>query len=86
MDVLRSFRAGYHKSIIFDDMAFSHLPREAQIHITDTSDEAHIHCRYGYAIIPAGVQKIFTANIYPFLVDPAIERRLYKIKVQGYEI
>lgn len=86
MDVLRTFRAGYHKSIIFDDMAFQHLPREAQIHIVDSSDEAHIHCRYGYAIIPAGVHKIFTANAWPFMDDPAINRRIYKIEVQGYTI
>lgn len=83
LDVLRSFRAGYHKSIIFDDMSFQHMPREAQIHLVDQTDEAHIHCRYGYAIIPAGTQKIFTANSYPFIIDPAIERRVYKIEVMG---
>lgn len=81
MDVLRAFRPGYHKSIIFDDMSFAHMPREAQIHIVDQSDEAHIHCRYGYAIIPANTQKIFTANTFPFTNDPAIERRLYKINL-----
>jgi len=76
IDVLRSFRPGYHKSIIFDDMSFMHLPREAQIHIVDQSDEAHIHCRYGHAVIPAKTVKIFTANAYPFTRDPAIERRV----------
>lgn len=81
MDVLRSFRPGYHMSIIFDDMSFAHMPREAQIHIVDQSDEAHIHCRYGYAIIPANTQKIFTANAFPFTNDPAIERRLYQINL-----
>lgn len=81
MDVLRAFRPGYHKSVIFDDMSFLHLPREAQIHITDTTDEAHIHCRYGYAVIPAGVQKIFTANSYPFIQDEAIDRRVYAIVI-----
>lgn len=81
MDVLRSFRAGYHRSIIFDDMSFAHLPREAQIHIVDSHEESHMHCRYGVAKIPAGVQKIITANYYPFILDSAIERRVHKIQV-----
>lgn len=81
MDVLRSFKPGYHQSIIFDDMSFMHMPREAQIHIVDQSDEAHIHCRYGYAIIPANTQKIFTSNSNPFTKDPAIDRRLYNINL-----
>lgn len=84
LDVLRAFRPGYHKSIIFDDMSFKHLPRETQIHITDWNDEAHIHCRYGHAVIPPGVTKIFTANEYPFSEDAAIERRVYKIQLIAY--
>lgn len=83
MDVLRTFQEGYHKSIIFDDMSFSRLPRETQIYIVDQSDETHIHCRYGYAVIPAGIQKIFTANYYPFMVDSAIDRRVHVIHVQN---
>lgn len=82
IDVLRSFRPRYHKSIIFDDMSFMHMPREAQIHIVDQTDEAHVHCRYGHAVIPANTQKIFTANDYPFTVDPAIDRRVNKIFVE----
>jgi len=76
IDVLRSFRKGYHKSIIFDDMSFRHMPREAQIHIVDQTDEAHVHCRYGHAVIPSNTTKIFTANEMPFLDDPAILRRI----------
>lgn len=79
IDVLRSFRPRYHQSIIFDDMSFSHMPRESQIHIVDQTDEAHIHCRYGHAVIPANTQKIFTANFYPFTHDSAIERRVHLI-------
>lgn len=83
MDMLRAFRAGYHQSIIFDDMAFHHVPREAQIHLVDFTDEAHLHCRYGVAVIPAGVQKIFTANHYPFTSDEAIKRRVFLLEVTG---
>lgn len=81
IDVLRSFRPRYHRSIIFDDMSFKHLPRESQIHIVDQSDEAHVHCRYGHAVIPANTQKIFTANDYPFTDDPAINRRVNHINL-----
>lgn len=81
MDDLRAFRAGYHKGIVFDDMSFTHMPREAQIHITDWHDTRSIHCRYGAAIIPAQTTKIFTANIYPFIDDPAINRRVSKLDI-----
>lgn len=86
IDTLRCFRAGHHQSIIFDDMSFKHMPREAQIHITDWSDEAQLHCRYGVALIPAQVQKIFTANEMPFSDDSAVARRIYKIVVIGFQV
>lgn len=86
LDVLRSsFRPGYHKSIIIDELRFTHLPRETQIFLTDWTDDSHIHCRYGYATIPAGTIKIFTCNEkpedWPFLDDPAINRRIHAIKL-----
>lgn len=84
LDMLRSFRRGYHKSIIFDDMEFGHLPVATQKYLTDWSDECHIHCRYGVAVIPAGVQKLFTANVYPFVVDAAIERRVHRVDIIGF--
>lgn len=81
LDVLQSFRPGYHKSIIFDDMDFKHYPRTAQIHLTDTHDAAQIHVRYRIAYIPENTVKIFTANEYPFSDDPAIERRVNLINL-----
>lgn len=86
LDVLRTFRPGYHKSIIFDEASFTHLPRETQIQLVDWHDEAHIHVRYGVAVIPAGVQKIVTANHYPFLEDPAIDRRVHRINILNPDI
>lgn len=77
-DTLRQFDPKTHKSIIFDDMSFAHLPRDAQIHIADQDDTRAIHIRYGIATIPAGTPKIFTANQEIFSRDPAIERRLNK--------
>lgn len=76
MDVLRLYRPNYHKSIIFDDMQFKHMPVQAQIHMTDWTDSRQIHCRYGYATIPAKTVKIFTCNEFPFTEHPAIKRRI----------
>lgn len=86
LDVLRAFRPGYHKSIIFDEMVFTHLPRETQIQLADQTDESHIHVRYEHAVIPANTQKIFTANREVFLDDPAINRRCYKIQIFNPEL
>lgn len=81
LDVLRMYRADYHKSIIFDDMSFTHMPVQAQIHLTDWTDARQIHCRYGYATIPSKTVKIFTCNQYPFTEHPAIERRVTLINL-----
>lgn len=70
-----------HKSIIFDDVSFSHIPREAQIAITDSDDERSIHVRYGVARIPAGMPKIFTNNEPPFSRDPAVARRVRTVHI-----
>lgn len=80
LDTLRNFQPGYHDGIVFDDMSFTHLPRETQIHLVDQAQERQIHCRYETAIIPAGTPRIFTTNIdggFIFdLNDPAIARRI----------
>lgn len=73
-DVLREFKD--HKCIIFDDMDFKHLPRTSQIHLVDMENTRAVHRRYGITIVPAGTLKIFTANEFPFIEDPAIQRRI----------
>lgn len=75
MDQLKHFDPQFHRSIVFDDMSFSHMPREAQIHLLDQHQPRAIHRRYGVTTIPAGTKKIFTANYNPFLDDAAIIRR-----------
>jgi len=80
LDSLRKLNRS-HKSIIFDDLDFKHLPAHSQKFLVDMENLAEIHVRYAVASIPAGVQRIFTANDYPFSRDdpyhsPAIERRL----------
>lgn len=77
VDTLRQFRPGYHKSIIFDDVNFTHIPREGQINIVEFEQPRAIHVRYGVVTIPAGVVKVFTANVLPISTnDPAIARRV----------
>lgn len=74
-----------HDGIIFDDMSFKHMPRSAQIHITDTDEDRSIHCRYRCAEIPAGTKKIFCTNeeggYCVDLNDPAIMRRVVVVHV-----
>lgn len=83
IDVLRSFRPDYHKSIVFDDMSFCHMPPQAQIHLVDWQDTSHIHCRYGHATIPEGTLRFFTCNVFPFTTEgpeaAAIARRIHQI-------
>jgi len=73
-----------HDGIIFDDMSFTHIPREAQIHLVDNDLPRSIHCRYRTASIPAMTKKIFTTNTEGghifILPDLAIERRIKRIK------
>lgn len=77
-DTLRQFDPSFHKSIIFDDMCFTHVPLQAQIHLTDQDNTRQIHARYGNAVIPAHTQKVFTCNVLPFIMDEhgAIQRRI----------
>jgi len=58
-----------HKSIIFDDMDFRHLPPSTQKYLVDYENLAEIHCRYKVARIPPGVVRIITKNEYPFLQE-----------------
>lgn len=88
MDDLKKLNNG-HKSIIFDDMDFSMLPRSTQIYIVDQDDIRTIHCRHTNATIPKGMPKIFTCNPekYPFTQgDEAIHRRLQVIRIQSWAI
>jgi len=81
MDDLKKLRPR-HKSIIFDDMSFYHMPVTAQIHIADNDLPRSIHVRYGVARIPKCTKKIFTCNEYPFTRDiAALERRILLIQV-----
>jgi len=80
-DSLKEFRAGYHKSIVFDDVSFTHTPITNQIALCDWDNPRSIHCRHRVANIPAGVFKIFTCNEAPLEIEhDAIARRIYLIR------
>lgn len=81
LDRLKDFDPAFHRSIIFDDMNFVHLPRETQIAIVDRENHRDIHRRYGITNIPAGLPKCFTANYRPFMEDPALNRRIRLINL-----
>jgi len=83
MDQLKKFNPTIHKSIIFDDMNFQHLPVTAQIHLVDNDQSRAIHVRYGIVTIPHGITKIFTCNEYPFTYHEAIERRTKHINANN---
>jgi len=89
IDGLKQYRSaetgGSMDGIIFDDMSFLHLPREAQIHLVDNYEERQIHCRHTCAEIPAGTWKILTTNLRPYQVlkttEAAIQRRIMVVEV-----
>lgn len=68
-----------HRSIIFDDLEFGHLPPSTQKFLTDQENLAEIHVRYKVARISPGIMRIFTANTDPFNATyehrSAIDRR-----------
>jgi len=66
IDQLKLFDRTRHRSILFDDMNFSHLHREAQIHLVDRQLPRAIHIRYGTALIPPGITVTVTCNAPPF--------------------
>lgn len=76
-----------HEGVIFDDMSFQHLHREAQLALVDTAFDRQVHIRYRVAELPAGFPRILTTNREPFEVlliyDPAIARRVQVIWMGG---
>lgn len=78
MDSLGQYDPSTHHGIVFDDMCFTHLHREAQIHLLDFDEPRSIHIRYDVARIPAGTPKIFTTNRDAIFLEhePAINRRV----------
>lgn len=86
---LKSFNKAIHDGIIFDDMSFTHMPREVQIHLVDQDFDRSIRVMYGIMTIPAHTKKIFTTNVCNgliFLMDGAISRRVKVVEFLKAEV
>lgn len=92
MDQLKDLNPEVHDGIIFDDMAFNHMPPSAIIHILDIDNDRAIHCRFTVAEIPSNTKKIFVHNrrdiFQPTTLinedqQEAIDRRYNVIHVAG---
>lgn len=81
-DDLKGFDPNRFDGIVFDDLDFKHMPRQAQIYLTDWCEARSVHCRNFNGRIPARTRKIFTCNwdCYPFIDDGAINRRVVRIE------
>lgn len=82
LDRLKEFDSSLHKSIIFDDMVFTHYPVQSQIHLVDNYVPRDIHIRYTTAHIPADIVKIFTCNERPFSQHEAVNRRIHVFNIR----
>lgn len=91
MDQLGRLEGGDYDAIIFDDMSFSHLPREARIHLCDLEFDRQFHIRYTTALLPAGLPRILTTNktVEEVLFKPdeahndvAIRRRIHVLELK----
>lgn len=82
INTLKQFKSAIHKSVLFDDMSFTHIPREVQIHLVDREQPRTIRVMYGTIDMPKGVVKCFTANRFPFTIDSAIERRIATLHIK----
>lgn len=74
--------------IIWDDINFTQLTREACIHIATVEDARDIHCRHRVQHLPPGIGNVFLSNveIWPEDETGAIDRRVKKFDVGLLEI
>jgi len=85
MDKLKSFDELEHDGIIFDDMNFSHWPRESCIHLVDIEEDTDLNVKCGMVTLPAGTPRVITTNrrsdeIFSSF-DKAIRRRITTFEV-----
>lgn len=84
LDTLKELEPA-HRSIVFDDLDFRHLPPHTQKFLVDMEQPSTIHVRYAVATIPSGLPRIFTANEYPFeregVHGAAVSRRVHEVTI-----
>lgn len=83
---LRELRPNEHDGVVFDDMSFTHWPRQTQIHLVDIECHSSLPARYRNVRLPARMPRIFTCNPghRPVdLADAAIHRRCRVVELFG---
>lgn len=90
VDDIAHFNKNLHRSVLFDDVSFKHLPRCFQIQLVDRFMPRSIHRRYGTTLIPNGTYVAISGNEDPVDIDdPAILRRVHYrniLCIQGSEV
>lgn len=80
MDDLARYCPTKYGGLLFDDMSFNHIPREAQIHLVDRELPRSLNRRYNTSEVPAGTITFITTNIGDGMCldihDEAIARRI----------
>ncbi len=74
-----------HDIIVFDDFKTAHWPRECVIHLTDLSNKSGIDVKHSHVIIPKGLPRVFTSNVWIWPEDKAgaIERRVFAVMIDA---
>lgn len=84
IDGLDKYDPEYHKSVIFEEMTFTHVPKTAQIKICDETETFQHHCRYKHRALRGGTYKFITSNDPPFdFHEPPIARRVVSIEINA---
>jgi len=53
--------------LIFDEMLFEHIPKQAQIYLLDMAMDRTIRTRHSNAVIPRNMPRIFTCNEHEYV-------------------
>lgn len=88
-DDLKGLHLVSGERIVFDDMSFGHMHREANIHLVDVESPRSLHCRYANCKCDAGVERIIVTNKEPEELfktwegDDAMQRRVIVVHLEG---
>lgn len=78
MDKLKRFDPTEHDIIIFDDMNFSHWPRESCIHLLDMEVDTDINVKCSMVTIPKRTPRAFTTNLDPTDIFSAKDKAIWR--------
>jgi len=77
------------EGIVVDELTFNNYDRSRQVHLVDMEMDREIHLRHVNAVLPRGLQRIFTCNTgeHPFNMEdpikgPALKRRIVTLDIK----